>query len=159
MDKEQERIKKTIKMLGSYKANQVAIQLMQMDFAALDSVIINSNAAVTYDQPSSGKTNKVTSRTEDDVIRLETKRNQLAQQITILQNQVDKIEVALNNMEHPYKTLLKLRYIENRRWSEVYRMLAYSEEYIRTKINGRALNMAAGYLFPEVHFVGLFDEI
>ena len=79
-------------------------------------------------------------------------------QITLLQNQVDKVDIALNNMEHPYKTLLRLKYIEGKRWSEVYRLLNYSEEYIRGKMHDMALNMVTGYLFPEVHLVGIFER-
>ena len=43
-------------------------------------------------------------------------------------------------------------------WSEVYRLLNYSEEYIRGKMHDMALNMVTGYLFPEVHLIGLFER-
>ena len=89
---------------------------------------------------------------------MEQQRSWINGQIVLLQNQIDKVDVALGNMEHPYKTLLRLKYIEGKRWGEVYHALNYSEEYIRTKINDRALDMIAGYLFPEVHFVGLWEQ-
>ena len=136
----------------------MAIKTYNIDLQTLDALMINNNMAVTYDQPSGGQTNKVNSKVEDEVIKMEQQRSWINGQIVLLQNQIDKVDVALGNMEHPYKTLLRLKYIEGKRWAEVYYLLNYSEEYIRTKINDRALDMIAGYLFPEVHFVGLFEQ-
>lgn len=155
---QQERRRKAIKMLRDYKSNKAAIRMYNIDLQTLDALMINNNMAVTYDQPSGGQTNKVTSKVEGEVMQIEQQRAWISSQITLLQNQVDKVDIALGNMEHPYKTLLKLKYIEGRRWSEVYQRLNYSEEYIRTKINDRALDIMAGYLFPEIHYVGLFEQ-
>lgn len=155
---QQERRCKAIKMLRDYKSNMAAIQTFRIDLQTLDALMINNNMAVTYDQPSGGQTNKVNSKVEDEVIKMEQQRSWINGQITLLQNQVDKVDIALNNMEHPYKTLLRLKYIEGKRWSEVYRLLNYSEEYIRGKMHDMALNMVTGYLFPEVHLVGIFER-
>lgn len=155
---QQERRRKAIKMLRDYKSNMAAIQTFRIDLQTLDALLINNNMAVTYDQPSGGQTNKVTSQVEDEVIKMEQQRAWINGQIALLQNQIDKVDVALGNMEHPYKTLLRLKYIEGKRWSEVYRLLNYSEEYIRGKMHDMALNMVTGYLFPEVHLIGLFER-
>ena len=155
---QQERRRKAIKMLRDYKSNMAAIQTFRIDLQTLDALLINNNMAVTYDQPSGGQTNKVTSQVEDEVIKMEQQRAWINGQIALLQNQIDKVDVALGNMEHPYKTLLRLKYIEGQRWSEVYRLLNYSEEYIRGKMHDMALNMVTGYLFPEVHLIGLFER-
>lgn len=155
---QQERRRKVIKMLRDYKSNMAAIQTFHIDLQTLDALLINNNMAVTYDQPSGGQTNKVTSQVEDEVIKMEQQRAWINGQIALLQNQIDKVDVALGNMEHPYKTLLRLKYIEGKRWSEVYRLLNYSEEYIRGKMHDMALNMVTGYLFPEVHLIGLFER-
>ena len=155
---QQERRRKAIKMLREYKSNKAAIMTYNIDLQTLDALMINSNMAVTYDQPSGGQTNKVGSKVESEVIKIEQQRAWINGQIALLQNQVDKVDIALNNMEHPYKTLLRLKYIEGKRWSEVYRLLNYSEEYIRGKMHDMALNMVTGYLFPEVHLVGLFER-
>lgn len=154
---QQERRCKAIKMLKDYKSNEAAIKTYNIDLQTLDALMINSNMAVTYDQPSGGQTNKVTSKVETEVIQIEQQRTWISSQIALLQNQVDKVDIALGNMEHPYKTLLQLKYIDGRRWSEVYRLLNYSEEYIRGKMHDRALYMVTGYLFPEVHLAGIFE--
>lgn len=155
---QQERRRKAIKMLREYKSNKSAIRTYNIDLQTLDALMINSNMAVTYDQPNGGQTNKVTSKTEDEVIKMEQQRAWISNQIALLQNQVDKVDIALGNLQYPYKTVLQLKYIEGRRWSEIYQRLNYSEEYIRTKINDRALDIMAGYLFPEIHYVGLFEQ-
>ncbi len=155
---QQERRRKAIKMLRDYKINKSAIRTYNIDLQTLDALMINSNMAVTYDQPNGGQTNKVTSKTEDEVIKMEQQRAWISNQIALLQNQVDKVDIALGNLQYPYKTVLQLKYIEGRRWSEIYQRLNYSEEYIRTKINDRALDIMAGYLFPEIYYVGLFEQ-
>ena len=155
---QQERRRKAIKMLSNYKSNIAAIRTYNIDLQTLDALMINSNMAVTYDQPNGGQTNKVTSKVEAEVMQMEQHRAWISSQIVLLQNQVNKVDIALSNMEYPYKTLLQLKYIEGRRWTEVYQRLNYSEEYIRTRINDRALDIIAGYLFPEIHYVGLFEQ-
>ena len=148
MDKE-ERRRKTIKMLRDYKSTKAAIMTYRIDLQMLDTLMINSNMAVRYDQPSSGPTNKVTSKVLEEVIDLEQRREQINAQLIWLQSQIDKVDMALDCLDPPYETLLKLKYIEGRRWAEIYPRLNYSEEYIRTKINERALEMIADYLFPQ----------
>ena len=141
---QQERRRKAIKMLSNYKSNIAAIRTYNIDLQTLDALMINSNMAVTYDQPNGGQTNKVTSKVEAEVMQMEQQRAWISSQIVLLQNQVNKVDIALSNMEYPYKTLLQLKYIEGRRWTEVYQRLNYSEEYIRTRINDRALDIIAG---------------
>ena len=141
---------KTIKMLSDYKSKKAAIKTYSLDLQMLDTLIINNNMAAAYDQPSGGQTHRVSSRVENEVIKMEQQRAWLNSQIALLNNQVAKVDAALENMEHPYKTLLRLKYIDGKRWGEVYRSLNYSEEYIRGKMNEMALNLAADYLFPTI---------
>lgn len=155
---QKERRKKVIGMLLNYKSNKVAIDMLKLDLQALDALVVNSNMAVRYDQPAAGQTNRVISQTENEVIKLEQRRSEINSQIALLQNQVDKIEIALGNMTYPYKQLLEQKYIEHKRWIDVYKALNYSEEYVRTKINETALDMMAAYLFPEIYCVGLFEK-
>ena len=88
---------------------------------------------------------------------MELRRCEIHSQFTLVEHQINKIDVALDNMTYPYRKLLELKYIEHKRWSEVYRALNYSEEYIRTKINEAALDMMVAYVFPEVYCTGLFE--
>lgn len=154
---QKERRQKVIRMLSNYKNNKVAIDMLKLDLQAVDTLVRNSNMAVNYDQPAAGQTNRVISKTENEVLKMEQRRNEIHSQITLLQNQINKIDVALDNMTYPYRKLLELKYIEHKRWSEVYRALNYSEEYIRTKINEAALDMMVAYVFPEVYCTGLFE--
>lgn len=153
---QKERRQKVIRMLSNYKNNKVAIDMLKLDLQAVDALVRNSNMAVNYDQPTAGQTNRVISKTENEVLKMEQRRNEITGQITLLQNQINKIDIALDNMTYPYRKLLELKYIEHKRWSEVYRALNYSEEYIRGKIHEAALDMMAACLFPEVYCVGLF---
>ena len=154
---QKERRQKVIRMLSNYKNNKVAIDMLKLDLQAVDALVRNSNMAVNYDQPAAGQTNRVISKTESEVLKMEQRRNEITGQITLLQNQINKIDIALDNMTYPYRKLLELKYIEHKRWSEVYRALNYSEEYIRTKINEAALDMIVAYVFPEVYCTGLFE--
>lgn len=156
MDKKECR-RKAVEMLDNYKNHQVAIRMLQADLQMIDGLVMNSNMAVTYDKPVTGKTNKVVSRTEMDVIQMEQQRNRLKGQIMRLQNQVDKVEIALNHMDPPYKTLIRLKYMEHKRWSEIYPMFNYSEEYVRGKLHEAALRMFTEYLFPEVYMKELLS--
>lgn len=153
---QKERRQKVIRMLSNYKNNKVAIDMLKLDLQAVDALVRNSNMAVNYDQPAAGQTNRVISKTENEVLKMEQRRSEITSQITLLQNQINKIDIALDNMTYPYRKLLELKYIEHKRWSEVYRALNYSEEYIRGKIHEAALDMMAARLFPEVYCVGLF---
>lgn len=155
---QKERRKKVIVMLSNYKSNKVAVDMLKLDLKTLESLVVNSNMAINYDQPAAGRTNHVTSKTENEVIKLEQRSKEINGQITLLQNQIDKIDIALNNMIYPYRKLLELKYIEHKRWNEVYRVLNYSEEYVRGKIHEVALDMMVGYIYPEVHYVGLFEN-
>lgn len=146
---QKERRQKTLKMLRDYKSSKAAIMTYQIDLQMLDTLMINANMAMAYDQPSSGPTNQHASKVEEELIKIEQQRAWITGQLARLQNQIDKVDLALGNIEPPYKTLLKLKYIEGRRWAEIYPRLNYSEEYIRTKINERALDMIADYLFPQ----------
>lgn len=150
MNKKEYR-RKAVAMLDNYKNHQVAIRMLQADLQMLDGLVINGNMAVIYDKPVTGKTNQVVSKTEMDVIQMEQQRSQLNGQIMRLQNQIDKVDIALNHMEHPYKTLIKLKYIEHKRWMEIYPMFNYSEEYVRGKLHEAALRMFTEYVFPEVY--------
>lgn len=154
---QKERRQKVIRMLSNYKNNKVAIDMLKLDLQAVDMLVLNSNMAVNYDQPAASQTNRVISKTENEVLKMEQRRSEISSQITLLQNQINKIDVALDNMTYPYRKLLELKYIEHKRWSEVYRALNYSEEYIRTKINEAALDMMVAYVFPEVYCTGLFE--
>ena len=154
---QKERRQKVIRMLSNYKNNKVAIDMLKLDLQAVDALVRNSNMAVNYDQPAAGQTNRVISKIESEVLKMEQWRSEITGQITLLQNQINKIDIALDNMTYPYRKLLELKYIEHKRWSEVYRALNYSEEYIRTKINEAALDMMVAYVFPEVYCTGLFE--
>ena len=151
----QERRRKAAKMLSDYKSLKLAIKSYQIDLQTLAQVTAGSQMAMTYDQPSGGKTNKVTSTVEQEVVKLEQQRQWLNEQIAFLQNQVDKVDLALDSLDYTYKTLLTLKYLEGKRWIEVYRALNYSEEYIRTTLNRRALDQVARCLFPEVQLQAL----
>lgn len=154
---QKERQKKVVEMLSNYKSSKVAVAMLLLDLQTLESLAAGSDMAVEYDQVTVGQTNHVISKTEQAVIKLEQQRKEIHTQIMLLQNQIAKIEMALSNMTYPYKRLLELKYIEHKRWIDVYKALNYSEEYVRTKINKAALDMIAGYMFPEALEIDFFE--
>ena len=147
MDKKTCR-RKVMGMLTNYKSNQVAIAMLEADLRALEARGID-DLGVSYDRPKSSRTNRVVSRPEEEVIRLEQERCRIIDQIALMQNQLDKVDIALAHLERPYRLLLQLKYIEHKRWVEIYQQINYSEEYIRGKMNEAALDMLAALLFPQ----------
>ncbi len=58
----------------------------------------------------------------------------------LLQNQIDKADVALGNREHSLQDPFAAKIFKGRRWSEVYPRLNYSKAYIgRRKTIGRSI--------------------
>lgn len=153
-----ERRKKAIELLKNYKNNKVAIEMLKLDRQAIDSMIINRNMALSYDQPNGGQTNAINSTVENDVISIEQKRNEFDQQIALLQNQVDKVDKVLDNVPYVYKRLLELKYIERLCWSEIARLLSYDVSYVKKELKDKAIDAFCGYIFPEVHMVNLFEK-
>lgn len=153
-----ERRKRAIESLKNYKNNQVAIEMLKLDRQAIDSIIINRNIALSYDQPNGGQTNAINSTVENDVISMEQKRNELDWQIAALQNQVDKVDKALDNVHYIHKRLLKLKYIERLCWAEIARCLNYDVSYVKKELKDKAIDAFCGYIFPEVHMVNLFEK-
>lgn len=146
---QKENRQKVIWMMSNYKNSKVAIDMLKLDLQALESIVVGSNMVMGYDQVSAGQTNRMTSKTEQEAIRLEQRRKEINSQITLLQYQIDKIDIALSNMTEAHRKLLELKYIEHKRWSDVYRALHYSEEYIRGKVNKAALDRMVAFIFPE----------
>lgn len=158
MDMEQCK-QKAVAMLRDYHNNEVCIQMLQGDLQALQQLHnYNSNMAVSYDQPGGGRTNKVLSPVETELIRLEQQREQLQAELMQRQAWKQKIDLALANMPMEKRMLLQLRYIEGMSWKRVVQRIEYSEEYIRKELNRAALETLACYLFPELSRINLFAK-
>ena len=99
---QKERRQKVIRMLSNYKNNKVAIDMLKLDLQVVDTLVRNSNMAVNYDQPAASQTNRVISKTENEMLKMEQRRSEIHSQITLLQNQINKIDVALDNMTYPF---------------------------------------------------------
>lgn len=151
--KQNEKRQQTIEILRHYKSRQQTIELLKADLRTLELMDGQTQLAVDYARPTSGKTNKVISPTENAAIQLEEKRCQLLRQIALLKNQNDKVDMALSRLGQSHQTLLKMRYIDNCRWNEIYKSLNYSEEYIRGKMQEIALDKMSQWLFPEMYTV------
>ncbi len=151
--KQNEKRQQTIELLRHYKSRQQSIELLQADLRTLELMDGQMQLAINYERPTGGKTNKVISPTENAAIHLEDKRCQLLRQMAILQNQNDKVDMALSRLDYPHQIVLKMRYIDNCRWHEIYKKLNYSEEYIRGKMQETALDKMSQWLFPEMYVV------
>lgn len=151
--------RKTVAMLREYQENAVCIRMLEADLQALEQLdSYNCNMAVSYDQPSSGATNKITSPVETELLKKEQQKEKL--QVALIQRQARKqrIDLALENMPYAQRTLLQLHYIENVPWVEVAEAVNYAEYYVKKELKERAVLMLTYYLYPELNHVNLFAE-
>lgn len=161
MDEEQieQCRRKAIGMLRSYNDNKVQIEMLQSKLREASSRTDVGSMAVSYDQPSGGCTNKVSSMVESAIVSKEREIELLSNELAYYRGQVERIDIALGNMPYAQRTLLKLRYIDGLMWKQIVQHLAYSEEYIRKQLKHSAVDMLTGYLFPEINYVNLFEQI
>lgn len=151
--------RKAIGMLRAYNDNKVQIEMLQSMIKEVSSRTDISNMAVSYDQPSGGRTNKVSSVVESALVSKEREIERLGNELARVQGQVERIDIALGNMPIHQRNLLRLKYIESRPWKQLVQYIPYSEEYIRKELRDSAINMLTGYLYPELSKVNLFEVI
>ena len=151
--------RKAIGMLRAYNDNKVQIEMLQSMIKEVSSRTDISNMAVSYDQPSEGQTNKVSSVVEAALISKERELERLQNELARVQGLVERMDIALGNMPYAQRTLLKLRYIDGLMWKQIVQHLAYSEEYLRKQLNHSAVDMLTGYLYPALCMVNLFEGV
>ena len=115
--------------------------------------------AVSYDQPGSGRTNKVSSPVETELVMLEQQRERLQAELLRRQAWKQKIDLALANMSVEKRMLLQLRYMEGQYWKEVAEAINYEEYYVKKELKDKAIITLTYYLYPELNRVNLFAEI
>lgn len=151
--------KKAIDLLGSYRKRETAIRLLQVELQAMEQ-LAPSIGAVSYQQMAA-HTNKVSKPTEGEVLRREQRPQQLEDlrnKIVLLRLQNQKIDLILESLADPYRTLLRLKYVKALPWAVVCQQCTgYSEDYVRKNLNARALQMFVSLYYPETNQVGLFD--
>lgn len=151
--------RKAIGMLRAYNDNKVQIDMLQSMIKEVSRRTDISNMAVSYDQPSGGQTNKVSSVVEAALVSKERELERLSNELARVQGLVERVDIALGNMPVHQCDLLRLKYIERRPWKQLVQYIPYSEEYIRKELRDSAVNMLTGYLYPHLCFVNLFAEI
>lgn len=151
--------RKAVAMLREYQENAVCIRMLEADLQALEQLdSYNCNMAVSYDQPSSGATNKITSPVEIELLKKEQQKEKLQAALIQRQARKQRIDLALENMPYAQRTLLQLHYIENVPWVEVAEAVNYAEYYVKKELKERAVLMLTYYLYPELNHVNLFAE-
>lgn len=151
--------RKSVAMLREYQENAVCIRMLEADLQALEQLdSYNCNMAVSYDQPSSGATNKITSPVEIELLKKEQQKEKLQAALIQRQARKQRIDLALENMPYAQRTLLQLHYIENVPWVEVAEAVNYAEYYVKKELKERAVLMLTYYLYPELNHVNLFAE-
>lgn len=151
--------KKAVAMLREYRENEVCIRMLEADLQALERFEnYNCNLAVSYDQPSSGTTNKVTSPVETELLQKERKRERVEKVLAQRKERKQRMDMALENMPYAQQMLLRLHYIENVPWIEVADAVNYAEYYVKKELRERAILTLTYYLYPELSRVNLFAE-
>ena len=151
--------RKAIGMLRAYNDNKVQIEMLQSMIREVSRRTDVGRLAVSYDQPSVGQTNKVSSVVESALVSKEREIERLSNELARVQGKVERIDIALGNMPIHQRNLLRLKYIECRPWKQLVQYIPYSEEYIRKELRDSAINMLTGYLFPELCQINLFEVI
>lgn len=152
--------RKAVAMLRGYRENEVCIRMLEADIKALERLeSYNCNMAVSYDQPSSGATNKVTSPVETELLQKEQQWEKLQAALIQRQARKQRIDLALENMPYAQQMLLRLHYIENMPWIEVADAVNYAEYYVKKELKERAVLTLTHYLYPELSHVNLFAEL
>lgn len=152
--------KKALVLLGEYHKREAQIKLLEVEYRAMEQ-LMPGVSAVNYDQVSA-HTNKISSPVEGAVQRIEQLPEDLAKirkQIIWMQAQNRKVDIVLDAMTEPCRTVVQLKYIELLPWIQVYPKCAgYSEEYIRKELSEKALLMFISLYYPETNRIGLFAE-
>lgn len=148
--------KKAIVLLGEYHKREAQIKLLEIEYQAMEQ-LTPGVSAVSYDQVSA-YTNKISSMVESEIARLESLPDQLKElneKIVLLRLKNQQIDIVLDAMPEPYKSLLRLRYIDRKPWTIVcQKCVGYSEKYIRGYFKDKALEMFINLYYPEKHFCG-----
>lgn len=149
--------RKAISMLRAYNDNKVQIDMLQSMIKEVSRRTDVSNMAVSYDQPSGGQTNKVSSVVESQIIAKECELKQLSNELARVQGQVERVDIALGNMPYAQRTLLRLKYVDRLQWIEVAEAIGYDVYYTKKELRRMAVNTLTGYLYPELCNVNLFE--
>lgn len=151
--------RKAIGMLRAYNDNKVQIEMLQSMIKEVSSRTDISNMAVSYDQPSGGRTNKVSSVVESALVSKEREIERLGNELARVQGLVERVDIALGNMPLMLQQLLRLRYLEGKQWIEVAEAIGYDVYYTKKELKRSAVDMLTGYLYPELSMINLFEVI
>ena len=135
--------KKAIVLLGEYRQREAQIRLLEVEYQAMEQ-LMPGVSAVSYDQINA-HTNKISSMVETEMVRLENLPDQLKElheKIVLLRLKNQQIDIVLNAMPEPYKSLLQFRYIKKKPWTKVcQKCVGYTEEHVRGYLKNKALEM------------------
>ena len=126
MDEEQieQCRRKAIGMLRSYNDNKVQIEMLQSKLREASSRTDVGSMAISYDQPSGGCTNKVSSVVESALVSKEREIEQLSNELARVQGLVERVDIALGNMPIHQRNLLRLKYIERKSWKQLVQYIS-----------------------------------
>lgn len=159
MDEQIERCRRrALAMLKNYNANKVQLEMLTSKLRELERRTDVGVGAVSYDQPTSGTTNKVSSVVETAIIAKEREIERLQNELARVQGRLERIDIALANLPMVQRELLRLKYIEGLQWREVAEIVGYDIYYTKKQLKSRAVSRLAGFLFPELMAINLFER-
>ena len=151
--------RKAIAMLRAYNDNKVQIEMLQSMIKEVSRRTDVGSMAMSYDQPSGGQTNKVSSVVESALMSKERELERLQNELARVQGQVERVDIALGNMPLMLQQLLRLRYLEGKQWIEVADAIGHDVYYTKKELKRSAVDMLTGYLYPELSMINLFEVI
>lgn len=133
--------------LNRYAVNMRRIEILQERIARAESETLGRSGSMG-DLPRSGRINHPT---EEAALKLAEIRAKCEEDIRGLIAECDAIEEVVNRIDDPMlRELIRIHYLESRKWEDVAARLHYSTAYVKRELNQRALE--------EVHISRLRKE-
>lgn len=136
----------TEKLLYNYSELESYISGLEDDIKEIKAGDILSIRAIRYDDIKTTPTNNVSKQTEDEVINIVSYVQELEIKVYKEKKLKNKLERAINNLEHIRKRIIKLRYFEKMRWIDMAQELNGDEKTLR-KYKNQAVKSIAIELF------------
>ncbi len=139
--------KKTEWTLYNFKRLKESIEDLQLE---IEEIKIDTDGvrSIRYDREKTSPTYKITSSTEDEVIRKIERIERLEKQIAKNKIKIQKIDRALNSLDEVEREIIEGKYLEGMQWWEIAESVKYSARWCNEK-RKRAIEKIAAKLFPE----------
>jgi len=104
--------------------------------------------SINYNKPFISKIYKINSQTENNAIKIVDKIALLEFRKRQLQRMIKRINNAINSLPEPQKTIIDLRYMQNKQWYNILGEVKMHERHCR-RLESNALNIIYDIMFKD----------